>query len=241
MALTLWTSKLGSEQGRLIPVGFNPPQGDYAFVLGSDAPGRIHAIAATDYHQVSQTAAFTGGVTTLRFRARTRSPVQVPYLVFVNNANPGLYRVTINGTDHDYTADGSDSTTTICNGLSEAIKAGSEPVGTRIVGRASSFQITANDYRVPFTVATTGDLTPVQMAWLVRCLVDGAVRFEQDLRSGRGARERMDGGALIRNEEQAGGNHTIAFRLTLSPTLPSVAQVEAELPAFYVDNVTIEP
>ena len=43
---------------------------------------------------------------------------------------------------------------------------------------------------------------------------------------------------MVRNQQVAGGDHAIAFRLTLGGSLAgSVA--ELELPALYVDNVTI--
>jgi len=58
-------------------------------------------------------------------------------------ANSTLYRVTINGTDFDYTSDADATVAEICAGLSAAISAGSEPVTA--TDNATSVDIVGDD------------------------------------------------------------------------------------------------
>lgn len=44
MALTAWNRELGTTQGRVQPLGFVPPQGEFAFVLGRDLPGLMQKL-----------------------------------------------------------------------------------------------------------------------------------------------------------------------------------------------------
>ena len=49
MALVAWNRELGTTQGRIAPLGFAPPSGTYAFVLGSDLPGLLQKLAVGDH------------------------------------------------------------------------------------------------------------------------------------------------------------------------------------------------
>jgi hypothetical protein len=54
-----FTRAFGSLQGRVVPVGFSP-DGDYAFVLGSNEAGMVGHLNIGDYVEVSQAAILTG-------------------------------------------------------------------------------------------------------------------------------------------------------------------------------------
>ena len=45
---------------------------------------------------------------------------------------------------------------------------------------------------------------------------------------------------MVRPEQVIGGNHEIAFRLTLDGSLAG-STADLELPAYYVDDVTLAP
>ena len=77
MALTAWNRELGTTQGRLMPQGFVPPEGTFAFVLGRDLAGLTQRLAVGDFVEVNQTADF-GGASFVRFRARMRPPKALP-------------------------------------------------------------------------------------------------------------------------------------------------------------------
>lgn len=77
MALTAWNRELGTTQGRVVPQGFAPPEGTFAFVLGRDLPGLAQKLAVGDRVEVKQTASF-GDTKLLRLRARMRPPVVAP-------------------------------------------------------------------------------------------------------------------------------------------------------------------
>lgn len=90
--------------GRIQPVNFIPPDGDWAFCLGSDAPGLLAILRHNEEQGITQTADFDT-TEVLRFRARTRGPVRVPRLVKVTATATQTYTVTINSVAHDYVAD----------------------------------------------------------------------------------------------------------------------------------------
>ena len=77
MALTAWNRELGTTQGRVAPVGFAPPQGEFAFVLGRDLPGLRQKLNVGDFAEVKQTADF-GDAKLVRLRARMRPPEALP-------------------------------------------------------------------------------------------------------------------------------------------------------------------
>jgi hypothetical protein len=77
VALAAWNRELGTTQGRLMPLGFVPPEGTFAFVLGRDLPGLAQKLAVGDFAEVKQTADF-GGSKLVRFRSRMRSPAVMP-------------------------------------------------------------------------------------------------------------------------------------------------------------------
>jgi phage tail-like protein len=81
MALSAFTRALGSTQGRIAPRGFVPPEGEFAFVLGSDLPGVTQRLAVGDFAEVMQTADF-GGANFVRFCTRLRPPAAMPAGVF---------------------------------------------------------------------------------------------------------------------------------------------------------------
>lgn len=77
MALTAWTRELGTTQGRIAPLAFVPPEGEFAFVLGRDLPGLTQKLNVGDYVEARQTADF-GDATLVRFRTRMRPSESVP-------------------------------------------------------------------------------------------------------------------------------------------------------------------
>jgi hypothetical protein len=239
MALTAWNQQLGTEQGRLAPVGYTPTQGSYAFALGNDVAGRCVRIQAGDFVEVEQTADL-GGSTLLRFNGRMRAPLQLPQVVLVNSAAPAVYRVTINGTDYDYTAGASDSVVSIAAGLVALINADTAlAVSATLTGAADQFQLLLDDPEdAAFTLAVTGDMSIGTFTWRAKLLIDGSEFFDQELRASR-QRDRVDGGAMVRNIAELGGTSTVSFRLQLVGSLAG-SVVETEMPAFYVDNVTLD-
>lgn len=77
MSLTVWNRAMGTLQGRLVPRGFVPPEGSFAFVLGCDLPGFTGRVEVGDFVEVRQQASF-GEAKLLRLRAQLRPPTTVP-------------------------------------------------------------------------------------------------------------------------------------------------------------------
>ncbi len=75
MALTAFTSRLGTSQGR-IPLG-GGTAGEYAFVLGDADAGRFVELSAGDFAQISQHTDLTG-VSFVRVRLSLRVPKSTP-------------------------------------------------------------------------------------------------------------------------------------------------------------------
>lgn len=239
MSLDVFTAKLGSEQLRIQPTGWTSVSGSYICCLGNDVAGRAAMLEEGDHVEIAQTASL-GSSVTLRFSARTRAPSQLPKVVMVTSAvASALYRVTINGTHYDYTALAADSEVGIAVALVDVINTAGDGFAARLTGAADQLQLTADDPSTTYTVAVVGNLSTGTFAWKAKLLIDGNLRFEQELRAGY-TRDRADGGAMVNNERLLGGTHEVLFRLELEGTL-SGSVAELELPAFYVDNVTIEP
>lgn len=75
---TLFDTQLGIEHGRLQgAVGYDAPEGDALFVLGSDRIGMLGAFAPGDASEVYQTGSFANA-NVVRLRARTRGALLVP-------------------------------------------------------------------------------------------------------------------------------------------------------------------
>jgi len=77
MAFTPFDAALGTRQGRLAPVGFEPTSGDFAFVLGSDRAGDIHDFEIGDHAEVQQDVDVTSD-NFIRASIRLRNPGAVP-------------------------------------------------------------------------------------------------------------------------------------------------------------------
>jgi hypothetical protein len=75
MSLTAFTSRLGTNQGRLAEPGTSV--GSYVFVLGDEAPGRLAELAPGDYAQVTQATDLTG-VSLVRANLELRVPENTP-------------------------------------------------------------------------------------------------------------------------------------------------------------------
>lgn len=112
------------------------------------------------------------------------------------------------------------------------------PVKARMAGNGDAVQLDADDPDVAFTTAVVGSLAIGTFLWKAKMLIGGVPYFEQTVRPGR-TRNRLDGGAMVRNFAVAGGTHEVIYRLELECTITSLA-AELELPAFYVDNMTLE-
>lgn len=239
MPISSWTRQLGTQQGRLQPLGWTPTQGDYAFVLGSDSVGRRTTLQAGDYVEVTQTGNL-GSSTLLRFNARTRGPTRVPQACQVTALAVGLYRLTINGTDFDYTVVNPWDAAGIECGLAAQINASDLPVVAQIVPGPvlTTLQIESTDSTTP-TLAVVGNLALGTFSWTASLLVDGTARFSQTIRPGS-TRDRWDVGAMVRPEQVIGGNHDVNFRLTLDGSLAG-STADLELPAYYIDDVTLAP
>jgi len=96
----------GGSTGRIQPANYSPPPpaGDWVYCMGSDKPGIFARIKVGEAWSIEQTDDF-GAATVLRLTVRTRAPQVLPRLVKITSVATGTYRVTINGTDHDYAAD----------------------------------------------------------------------------------------------------------------------------------------
>jgi len=75
MALTAFTSRLGTGQGRLRTASADA--GDYAFVLGDAEAGRIFELAPGDHAEVTQSLDVTA-LDFVRASLRLRVPVNTP-------------------------------------------------------------------------------------------------------------------------------------------------------------------
>ncbi len=74
MTRSAFDRRLGFEQGRIHGAqGFDPPEGEFLFVLGSDTPTQFATLTPGDYAEVSQWGTFASAKT-LQLRARTRGP-----------------------------------------------------------------------------------------------------------------------------------------------------------------------
>ena len=77
MAFSPFDAALGTRQGRLAPIGFDPTSGDFAFVLGSDTPGDIHDFETGDGAEVRQSVDLTGE-NFIRAQVRLRNAETIP-------------------------------------------------------------------------------------------------------------------------------------------------------------------
>ena len=80
MALTAFTARLGTSQGRLEALAADStpaPSGDYVFVLGDAEAGRLHELGAGDHAEVRQAVDLTG-VDLVRAQLRLRVPASTP-------------------------------------------------------------------------------------------------------------------------------------------------------------------
>jgi hypothetical protein len=74
VALNAFNRDIGSKQGRLQPIGWLAPEGDYAFVLGYDAIGHAEQLLLGDYCEINQTADVGGDTCLMRASLRLRGP-----------------------------------------------------------------------------------------------------------------------------------------------------------------------
>lgn len=233
MSLDAFTRNIGTTQGRIQSSGWAVPEGDYVLCLGSDVAGDVQVVGDGDYVAHAQDASL-GSDATVRFRARTRGPVEIPKVATIT-ASAGVKDIIIDGTSHQYTAAGGDSEGTIAAELADAVNAGSSGVEASAT-EGSQVQLNGLGESV-LAVSGTG-LIIATFTWWARMLVDGTVRFEQAILEGY-TRDRSDGGAGVRVEMDAGGTHAIAFRLELESDVAG-AVAELELPAYYVDSIIFE-
>lgn len=68
---------IGTEAGRIKPVGFTAPAGAYVVCLGSDRAGYFDTLNTGDYIEVHQTADFST-TKVARITARLRAPSAIP-------------------------------------------------------------------------------------------------------------------------------------------------------------------
>jgi hypothetical protein len=73
---THFDREMGSQQGRIEPVNWTPPEGSHAYCLGMDRAGHMGRFADGDYVQIAQTASF-GDRTVVGLSARYRCPAPV--------------------------------------------------------------------------------------------------------------------------------------------------------------------
>ena len=71
---TAFDADYGTAQGRIRPVGWTAPEGDYAFVLGHDLPGVVRRVGSGDTHMVEQVGITFLPGQLLRARVRLRAP-----------------------------------------------------------------------------------------------------------------------------------------------------------------------
>ena len=88
--LSPWSNKRpGEEQGRVEnPSGFAQPEGDYAFVMGTDTPGWTGRFAVGDTFALAQGPDVIAPGKILRFSGKFRGPAQMP-AVSVAEPAPG--------------------------------------------------------------------------------------------------------------------------------------------------------
>jgi hypothetical protein len=72
-----FTREFGVRQGRIEPVD-GATEGDFAFVLGFDTPGRFELLDIGDNIEVRQTAEFQAGEKVVRVAVRLRGPASIP-------------------------------------------------------------------------------------------------------------------------------------------------------------------
>lgn len=76
--LDAWSRDLGTNQGRIEPVGAVAPAGAMVLCLGFDTPLRFEELAPGDFVQVAQEAGFAAGARVLRITAIVRPPAVIP-------------------------------------------------------------------------------------------------------------------------------------------------------------------
>lgn len=82
--------------------------------------------------------------------------VQSEAVAVTTLADNTLYRVTVNGTDHDYTSDADAEELEVLGGLRQAIEDGSEPVDAEIVGGV--LLVSSLEFGTTFTIAVSANL-----------------------------------------------------------------------------------
>lgn len=78
MAVSPWQAGFGTTQGQIQPSGWQPPEGTYAFCLGSDIPNFTAWLAAGDYIEIAQACTPAAGAKYLRPKLRIRGPTSMP-------------------------------------------------------------------------------------------------------------------------------------------------------------------
>ncbi len=78
MSLDAWTRELGTQQGRITPLGAAASSGEKVFCLGWDVAGHFDEFAHGDFAQIEQTATFTADTKLFRVRASVRPPLVIP-------------------------------------------------------------------------------------------------------------------------------------------------------------------
>lgn len=86
-----YTSLPGVEQGRVDSQTFEPPEGRYALVLGSDNPGRYGWFKKGDLFDVFQTDTPAAAAKLLRFTGKWRGPIQAMPAVSAEVGPPNFF------------------------------------------------------------------------------------------------------------------------------------------------------
>lgn len=189
------TARIGTDQGRMQPEGFEPTEGDFALVLGSDTAGREREFAVGDRVEVFQSDTPIAAAKLIRFRGAWRGPSRMPALAqAVELYTLADGQTLILAIDH-----GSPQTITfataqfvdIANARADEVVAA---INSQLIGAAASVaspgapQILSDASglrsRVEVTGGTAAALSMSELGWKASLLLDGVERASRILRPG---------------------------------------------------------
>ena len=221
---TFITSTPGVEQGRIEPVNFDVPEGDYLFCLGSDPSGREAWFKLGDTFDVYQSDTFASDEKILKFRGKVRGPSStMPAVSSIVNPATG-YNLSNGETLILAIDEGANQTITFSTGqfsnISQAtpseVAAAINPQLTGALARSTGFgsvEVRSNTSgkrsRVEVVGGTALNLGMKELAWKASLLVDSDELVSRILKPG----EEQTLNDMSANLAEYSGTIEVKFRL----------------------------
>lgn len=193
------TNVPGVEQGRIAPVEFDVPEGDYLFCMGSDVSGRTGWFKLGDKFEISQSDTFASDEKLISFRGKWRGPLlRMPAVSSIVDPATG-YSLSDGETLILSIDGGSNQTITFSSGqfsnISQAtpteVAAAINPQLEGATARSTGFgsvEIISNSSgkktRVEVVGGTATNLGMIELAWKLSILVNSDELVSRILRPG---------------------------------------------------------